>query len=146
MSAPTAAAPQGTHARGPFTDAELDYLHGERRLARLATVGPDGTPHVAPVGWSLDPERALVTIGGIAVAATKKFRDIRRHPRAALVIDDVVEPWQPRGVEIRGRAEALESPEPAILIHAERIIGWGLDGGGIGQHHARDVAQPHPTR
>jgi hypothetical protein len=37
-----------------FTQAELAYLQGGRRLARLATVGPDGTPphhpgrHVAP--------------------------------------------------------------------------------------------------
>jgi hypothetical protein len=27
-----------------FTTAELAYLQGERRLARLATVGSDGTP------------------------------------------------------------------------------------------------------
>jgi pyridoxamine 5'-phosphate oxidase family protein len=34
----------------PFTDSESVYLQGERRLACLATVGPDGMPHVAPVG------------------------------------------------------------------------------------------------
>jgi pyridoxamine 5'-phosphate oxidase family protein len=33
-----------------FTSAELEYMTGERRLARLATVGTDGTPHVVPVG------------------------------------------------------------------------------------------------
>lgn len=33
-----------------FTDSELRYLLGERRLARVATVGKDGTPHVVPVG------------------------------------------------------------------------------------------------
>lgn len=36
-----------------FTESELTYLLGERRLARIAlariaTVGPDGTPHVMP--------------------------------------------------------------------------------------------------
>jgi hypothetical protein len=36
-----------------FTEAELAYLQGERRLARIATVGRDRTPHVVPVGmWS----------------------------------------------------------------------------------------------
>ena len=40
-----------------FTDAELAFLIGERRLARLATVGRDGTPHVVPVGWSYNGER-----------------------------------------------------------------------------------------
>ena len=33
-----------------FSQAELDYLHGQRLLGRIATVGADGTPHVAPVG------------------------------------------------------------------------------------------------
>jgi hypothetical protein len=34
-----------------FTQEELDYLHGGRRLARVATVGRDGTPHVVPSGF-----------------------------------------------------------------------------------------------
>jgi pyridoxamine 5'-phosphate oxidase family protein len=33
-----------------FTEGELAYMTGERRLARIATVGRDGTPHVVPVG------------------------------------------------------------------------------------------------
>ena len=33
-----------------FNDEELGYLTGEHRLARIATVGKDGTPHVVPVG------------------------------------------------------------------------------------------------
>jgi pyridoxamine 5'-phosphate oxidase family protein len=38
--------------KSEFTAAQLAYLGGERRLGRVATVGKDGTPHVAPVGWS----------------------------------------------------------------------------------------------
>lgn len=115
-----------------FTEAELAYLRGERRLARLATVGPDGTPHVVPVGWTLNTEDEVIEIGGIDLARTKKFRDIARTGRAAIVIDDVLPPWQPRGVEVRGPAEAVEGPEPMIRIHPERVIGWGLDGAGRG--------------
>lgn len=33
-----------------FSDAELAYVTGERRLGRIATVGEDGTPRVVPVG------------------------------------------------------------------------------------------------
>ncbi len=36
------------------------------------------------------------------------------------------DPWRPRGVEVRGRAEAVEAPEPLIRIHPERIVPWGL--------------------
>ncbi len=113
-----------------FTDAELHYLRSERRLGRLATVGPDGMPHVAPVGWRLDPDPDpdTIVITGTDLAATKKYRDIANTGQAAIVIDDVPPPWQPRGIEIRGRAEAIDTPEPQIRIHPTRIVSWGLDG------------------
>src|SRR5690606_37339910 len=88
-----------------LTDAELAYLRSDRRLARLATVGGDGMPHVAPVGWSFDEEHGVFEVGGHDFAATKKYRDVAKTGKAALVIDDVLPPWQPRGIEIRGDAE-----------------------------------------
>lgn len=115
-----------------FTDDELAYLRGQRRLARLATVGADGMPHVVPVGWSLNAEHDTIDIGGRDFDKTKKFRDVQRNGRAAIVVDDLVsvDPWHARGIEVRGRAEALESPRPLIRIHPRRIVSWGIDGGG----------------
>lgn len=109
-----------------FSDAELAYLNSGRRLARIATVGQDGTPHVVPVGWTYNPDQDTIDVGGRDFAATKKFRDVARNPRAAIVIDDVLPPWQPRGVEVRGRAEALDGAQPMVRIHPERIVSWGL--------------------
>jgi pyridoxamine 5'-phosphate oxidase family protein len=122
-----------------YTEAELAYLQGERRLAHVATVGKDGTPHVTPVGmWSVDPDSGVVGVTGHTFAATKKFRDVARSGRAAIVVDDVLPPWQPRGVEIRGPAEAVDGPPPSIRIHPTRIVAWGLDHTG-GARNARDV-------
>lgn len=123
-----------------FTDAEIDYMTTERRLGRIATVSRDGTPHIAPVGWSLNLEQQVIEIRGRNFEASKKFRDVARTGRAAIVIDDVLPPWRPRGVEIRGRAEALTGPDPLIRIHPERVIGWGLDGDEMGRQNGRDVA------
>jgi pyridoxamine 5'-phosphate oxidase family protein len=114
-----------------FSDDELRYLLGERRLARLATVGKDGTPHVVPVGmWSHNPEQDTIDVTGHDFDRTKKYRDVRRNGWAAIVIDDIarVNPWHVRGVEARGRAEALEHPQPLVRIHPERIVSWGLAG------------------
>jgi pyridoxamine 5'-phosphate oxidase family protein len=122
-----------------FTAEELAYLHGERRLARLATVGRDGTPHVVPVGWTHNPDLDTIDIGGRGFASTKKYRDVARNGRAALVVDDVLPPWQPRGIEVRGRAEALPEPEAMIRVHPERILSWGLEGAQPGGRHARNV-------
>lgn len=113
-----------------FAEAELKFLTTARLLARIATVGRDGTPHVTPVGWSFDQERQVIEIGGNNLAATKKFRDVLRSGRAAVVIDEVQEPWRPRGMEIRGRAEAISEPNALIRIHPERVVAWGFDGAG----------------
>jgi pyridoxamine 5'-phosphate oxidase family protein len=122
-----------------FTEAELTYLRTDRLLGRLATVGLDGTPHVTPVGWRLARAESVIEITGRNFAATKKFRDVARTHRAAIVIDDVQPPWRPRGIEIRGRAQAIDHPEPLIRIHPERIVTWGVDETEQG-HQARTVA------
>lgn len=125
---------------GIFTNAELDYMNGERRLGRLATVGPDGIPHVMPVGWSVDDDAGIVRVSGYDIERSKKYRDVQRTGTAAIVIDDVRPPWRPRGIEIRGDAEAVGGSDPHIRIRPRRIITWGLDGGdGMDGRDARSV-------
>jgi pyridoxamine 5'-phosphate oxidase family protein len=111
-----------------FTAAELAYLAGGRQLARIATVGRDGTPHVVPVAFIYNAVRDTIDIGGYELELTKKFRDVRHSGRAAIVVDDLesTDPWRPRGIEVRGRAEAIALPTPMIRIHPERIVSWGL--------------------
>jgi len=114
---------------GVFTDAELRYLAGGRQLGRIATVGADGTPHVVPVAWIYNAARETIDVGGSELERTKKFRDVERSGRAAIVIDDLAstDPWHPRGIEIRGRGEAIALPTPLIRIHPERIVSWGIE-------------------
>jgi pyridoxamine 5'-phosphate oxidase family protein len=111
-----------------FTEAELAYLVGGGQLGRIATVGADGTPHVVPVAWIYNAARETIDIGGRELEGTKKFRDVERTGRAAIVIDDIAstDPWRPRGIEIRGRGEAIALPTPLIRIHPERIVSWGI--------------------
>jgi pyridoxamine 5'-phosphate oxidase family protein len=125
---------------GKFTEDERKYL-AERRLGRIATVGKDGTPHVVPVGWRYNPERESIDVGGRDFARTKKFRDARRSGRAAIVIGDLAstDPWRPRGIEVRGRAETLDGDRPLIRIHPERIVSWGIESEGMGKRHSRSV-------
>jgi pyridoxamine 5'-phosphate oxidase family protein len=114
-----------------FSHAELRYLSGGQQLGRLATVGADGTPHVVPVGWIYNAASDTIDIGGHELEHSKKFRDVAHTGRAAIVIDDLesTDPWRPRAVEIRGRAEAIALPTPLIRIYPERIISWGLEQG-----------------
>lgn len=119
-----------------LSEAELNYLNSQR-LGRLATVDPTGQPQNNPVGFFLNHDLGVIDIGGGRMGRTKKFRNVRRHPQVSFVVDDLasLQPWHVRGVEIRGRAEALTDWQPpfpyysheAIRIYPERVISWGLD-------------------
>lgn len=91
-----------------LTATQIDYLAGQR-IGRIATAGADGKPHVVPTSFRYNAELGTVDVGGMHVATTKKYRDVQANPWAAIVIDDVVttDPFTPRMLEIRGRAEAL---------------------------------------
>lgn len=115
-----------------FSTAELDYLLGEPRLGRLATIDPSGQPHVVPLGWSYNPELGTIDISGRRFAGTRKFRNVEANPKVAFVVDDVAPPWQPRCIMVQGCAQALDahhagSTEAMIRITPEKIVSWGLD-------------------
>jgi pyridoxamine 5'-phosphate oxidase family protein len=122
-----------------FTETEILYLAGGRQLGRIATVGADGTPHVVPVAWIYNAVRDTIDVGGHDLERSKKFRDVVRTGRAAIVIDDLAstDPWRPRGIEIRGRGEAIELPTPLIRVHPERIVSWGLGARGSARSVSR---------
>ncbi len=129
-----------------FTDKELEYL-AEQRLGRIATVGADGQPHVVPTGWRYNPEHDAIEVGGLRMSQTKKVRDVRRTGRASIVIDDVLPPWQPRMIEVRGTAEVIDSGGKAmgenmddtfVRIHPTRIVSFGIESAPATMH-ARSV-------
>ena len=121
-----------------FTDNELDYLAGQR-LGRIATVGADGQPHVVPTSFRYNAAHDTIDVGGMRMSQTKKLRDVQRTGRASIVIDDVLPPWQPRMIEIRGTAEVLGAGGKAtfgdnfedtiVRIRPTRIIAFGIDPG-----------------
>jgi pyridoxamine 5'-phosphate oxidase family protein len=120
-----------------LTDEEREYLVSGVPLGRLATVGPDGMPHVVPTGFRHNQHHDTIDVGGHHFATRKKYRDVLGNPKVAFVIDDIVSvsPWRVRGIEIRGEAEILDTGgtelgrgfAPEIFrITPKRIVSWGL--------------------
>jgi pyridoxamine 5'-phosphate oxidase family protein len=119
-----------------FTDTEREYLDSQF-LGRLATVDAAGRPQNNPVGFVYNAETGTFDVGGHNLAGSRKFRNVAANGAVALVVDDLasVDPWRVRGIEIRGKAEALTDQEPPrpgmgreiIRIHPETIFSWGVD-------------------
>lgn len=92
---------------------EVRALMTARNYAHIATLMPDGSPHVSPVWADLD--------GGLIVVNTVegrvKTRNIRRDPRVALSVHDQEDPY--RMVAIRG--EAIEVTRDGADEHIDAL-------------------------
>lgn len=77
-----------------FTPAEITYLEAQT-LGRLATVGPDGQPHIVPLAFRYNLDADTIDTGSFDVTTTKRYRDILGNPRVAFVVDELasVDPW-----------------------------------------------------
>ena len=120
-----------------FTELEIEYM-ASQRLGRIATVGADGQPHVVPTTFRYNAGEDAIDVGGMRMSTTKKTRDVQRTGRASIVIDDVLPPWQPRMIEVRGTATVIPEGGKAfgerfedtiVRIRPTRIIAFGIDPG-----------------
>jgi len=110
-----------------FTVAEMEYLAGQR-LARLATASTSGEPDVSAVGFAVEGD--TIVSGGMDITKTVRYRHLRENPQATVVIDDLasVEPWQPRGVKVRGTAAVeVVGGRSQIRVHPTVVWSWGIN-------------------
>ena len=127
------------------------------RVARLATVGANGQPHVVPIVYAYDGERLYTPIDEkpkkVGATRLRRVRDIQDNPAVAAVIDDYREDWELLAwVQVRGTARILTEGEqyttglgllmakysqyqdmplsgrPLIAMAIEEVVGWRARG------------------
>jgi PPOX class probable F420-dependent enzyme len=86
------------------------------RVARLATIDPDGRPHLVPIVFALDGQRLYSAVD----AKPKRSRRLRRvanareRPDVTILVDHYDDDWgRLWWVSLRGRARVLEAGEEA---------------------------------
>ena len=90
---------------------------GRSPVARLATVTPDGVPHLVPVVFALDPDaETLYTAVDAKPKTTQRLRrlaNIENNPQASLLVDHYSEDWtQLWWVRVDGVATIHHDGEP----------------------------------
>ncbi|MEM2004018.1 MAG: PPOX class F420-dependent oxidoreductase [Nitrososphaerota archaeon] len=95
------------------------WLIDGRNIGILATLMPDGSPHLSPV--YVDREGDIVLVN--TVIGRVKHLNVKRDPRVSLVVVDHLNPLQ--YVEIRGRVSDLTvvGAEEHIDKLAKRYMG-----------------------
>ena len=130
--------------------AEARALFASAPVARLATVRPDGSPHIVPVCFAFSGETIYTAVDHKpkATAALARLRHIAAEPRVALLADRYEDDWsQLWWVRVDGDAFVAESGEerdaaltalaaaypqyadrppegPAIAVRPHRFSGW----------------------
>ena len=120
------------------------------RVGRLATVRPDGRPHVVACCFALHGDRLWTAVDAKpkATARLQRLANVRAHPWATLLVDHYEEDWEALWwVRVDGPAEVLEAGDeydtalaaliakypqykeaaprgPVIALGAERWRGW----------------------
>lgn len=93
----------------------LEFMR-ERHLATLTTLRADGSPHVVPVGFTYDVDRAVVRV--ITWASSVKSGHARRGGRAAVSQVD-----GGRWVTLEGNVRLVDEPSAvaaAVAAYTER--------------------------
>ena len=99
-------------------EATARQRFGAARVARLATGGPDGRPHLVPVTFALAPgapggDRIYSTVDAKpkTTAGLQRLRNIAADPRVALLADHYAEDWAGLWwARADGTASVLTSP------------------------------------
>lgn len=107
-----------------LTAAEREFLE-RLRVARLATVGTDGSPHVVPVVYAVVGDALCFVVDDKPKRTRyglRRLRNIDADPRVAVVVDHYADDWsQLAYVLLHGRARRVEAPEEyAVFLTALR--------------------------
>lgn len=95
-----------------MTDAEVVEFISARHTVALATLQSDGRPHLVPM-WFL-PDGASIEVWSFAKA--QKTVNLRRDPRATLLLETGQSYDQLRGVSLECGAQLLEESEEVERI------------------------------
>jgi PPOX class probable F420-dependent enzyme len=128
------------------------------RVARLATIRPDGTPHVVPICFALltgstgDLLVSAVDSKPKSTASLQRLQNVGANPAVTVLVDHYEEEWRrvwwvrvdgdghlvDGGVDHERVVDALREkyeqyrdhdlPGPALLIDVRRWVGWAYDG------------------
>ena len=95
-----------------MTDDEIAEFIDHSRTATLATVLPDGRPHLVAMWYAvLDGEIWFET-----KAKSQKAVNLRRDPTVTVMIEDGLTYDTLRGVSIDGRAEIVDDPDSILRV------------------------------
>ncbi len=106
--------------RVAMTEAQAAAMLAASRKLQLATINPDGTPHLVTMFYTMRGGQ----IAFWTYRASQKARNLARDPRVTCLVETGEEYFALRGVQVRGTARCVD--DPAGVLSIGRAIAAGL--------------------
>ena len=94
---------------------EVQKLLESGRKLQLATINPDGTPHLVTMFYAVRDERIVFW----TYRASQKARNLSRDARLTCLVEDGEDYFELRGVSIQGRARLVEEYDDIRTLGAK---------------------------
>ncbi len=106
-----------------LTQAEQDELLEDARTIHIASLSPDGRPHLVPMWFARDDDGLIVfsTYG-----TSQKIKNLERDPRITVLAEAGSAYDEVRGVSIDGTAEVIRDPH--VTMRTLQLVGARTNG------------------
>jgi PPOX class probable F420-dependent enzyme len=122
-----------------MSDEELTEFLETNMKVQVATVGPDGQPHLTTLFYVMvDGQMFFWTYG-----RSQKILNLRRDPRVTCLVEDGEDYFELRGATIFGKARLLEDHDELVDLggRVARRMANGADLGELGDEIVRNQAR-----
>ena len=113
-----------------MSESEIEDFLTANMKVQIATIGPDGMPHLTTLFYVLEAgQLAFWTYG-----ASQKVVNLRRDPRITCLVEDGEDYFELRGVSIQGKARLIEEYDDirALGSRVARRMAGDVDLGDFG--------------
>ncbi len=105
-------------SRIELSESEQEKLLRSARILQVASINPDGRPHLVPMWFDFDDEGKLIFT---TYGRSQKVRNLERDPRVTVLAEAGEAYNELRGVSIDASAEVVRYPQ--VTARALAIIG-----------------------
>jgi nitroimidazol reductase NimA-like FMN-containing flavoprotein (pyridoxamine 5'-phosphate oxidase superfamily) len=126
-----------------LTEAEQAAFLQENGKAALATIDPDGFPHIVAMGYFFADGAFYMT----SYAKAQKVLNIRRNPKVGLMVETGDAYAELRGIMVRGFCEIIEDSETVrAAMQRRRAAGARAPSGGVDSAPKRVLLKVMPHK
>ncbi|VAV96469.1 hypothetical protein MNBD_ACTINO01-2015 [hydrothermal vent metagenome] len=108
-----------------MNDAEIqEFLGSGARILEVASINKDGTPHLAPMWFTLDDGRIVFR----SFTKSQKIVNLMRDPRLTVLVETGDFYAELQGVMIKGKAKLVTDPAYVLEIYGKLAARYPFSG------------------